>query len=156
MPITLLNVSGGLTETVLGGGGGGTKPSHASINSHHGTGAGQAALNNTIKVSQVNRRSAVTKCSIDEENESGDDESFLLTNLDLIMNSNDLLDGEYGLGYIKCCRCDLRLEYYNEDSLGGLIVICSTILHRELSLVAPFVLDMITAIMRFELSLSVF
>ena len=64
------------------------------------------------------------------------------------MNNSELLSGEYGLSYIKCSRCDSRLEYYNEDSLGGMIVICSTFVHRESALAAPMILDMLNAIMR--------
>lgn len=111
-----------------------------SINSYQGL--------HINKNSQVSRRSAVTKCSIDDENQSLDDDSQYLSNLDLIMNSNEFSDGQFGLSYLKCCKCDLRLEHYSEDAIGGMIVICSTILHRELSLIAPFIIDVIISIMR--------
>lgn len=104
-----------------------------------------------VKLSQVGRRSAVTKCSIDDENTNeSDNENIFLTNYDIIMNSSELLSGEHGLCYIKCARCDLRLEYYNEDALGSLIVCCSTIVHRESSLAAPLILDMVGATIRYS------
>ncbi|CAF0899614.1 unnamed protein product [Brachionus calyciflorus] len=101
-----------------------------------------------VKLSQVGRRSAVTKCSLDDENTESDSETMFMSNYDLIMNANELLTGEYGLSYIKCSRCDSRLEYYSEDSLGGLLVICSTFVHRESALSAPLILDMLNATMR--------
>jgi hypothetical protein len=63
--------------------------------------------------------------------------------------SESILSGESGLCYISCQRCQCRLEYYNEESLSGLILICSTLIHRECALAAPFILDMIIAISRF-------
>lgn len=103
-----------------------------------------------FKINQVVRRSAVTKCSIDDDNTNdSDNENIFLSNFELIMNSNDLLNGEFGFCYIKCSRCDSRLEYYAEDSIGSLIVACSTIVHRESALAAPFILDMLIAIMRY-------
>lgn len=58
---------------------------------------------------------------------------------------------ERGLGYLTCQRCFCRIETYNEDTLGGLIVACSTLVHRDCQLAAPFILDMILAITRFDL-----
>ena len=105
--------------------------------------------NQPVKLSQVGRRSAVTKCSFDDENTNeSESEHMFMSNHQLIMNSNELLNGEYGLCYIKCTRCNLRMEHYNEESLGGLIVICSTFVHIESSLAAPLILDMLNAIMR--------
>jgi hypothetical protein len=110
-------------------------------------------LTHHVRLSQVNRKSAITKYSIDDNEASAaydsNDENTYLSKYDLIMNSNDLFNGEFGLTYIKCFRCDARLEYYSEDSLGGLIVACSTIVHRECSLAAPLILDMIVSIMRY-------
>lgn len=104
------------------------------------------------KHSQVSRRSAVTKCSMDDEGlvlHGSDDESAqFLSNHELILNSSEFSDGQYGLTYVRCLKCDARLEIYSEDVLGGLIVICSTVIHREIDLVAPFLIDMIIAIMR--------
>lgn len=57
--------------------------------------------------------------------------------------------GESGLCYITCQRCNCRLEFYNEEALSGMIIICSTLIHRECTLAAPFILDMIIAITRF-------
>lgn len=140
---SLLNVTGFGENAMLG-----NKIPHASIMSNQTMNLGAGASGYLSKLNmQINRRSAVTKSSIDEELDSADDDQFI-SNLEMIMNSSDLFDGQYGLTYIKCCRCDARLEYYPEDSLGSLIVICSTIVHRELNLMAPFVLDMLTAIMR--------
>lgn len=103
---------------------------------------------------QVNRKSAITKYSIDDLDSSvvydplNADDNFYLSKYEMIMNSYELFNGEYGLTYIKCFRCDARLEFYAEDSLGGLIVACSTVVHREPSLAAPFILDMIISVMR--------
>jgi hypothetical protein len=107
-----------------------------------------------VRLSQVNRKSAITKYSIDDIEASAagydsSDETTYLSKYDLIMNSSELFSGEFGLAYIKCFRCDARLEYYSEDAIGGLIVACSTIVHRECSLAAPLILDMIVSIMRF-------
>jgi hypothetical protein len=103
------------------------------------------------RLSQVVRKSAITKYSMDDDaNQQYDstDENTYLSKYDLIMNSNELFNGEYGLTYIKCFRCDSRLEYYNEDSLGGLITLCTTLVHRECFLAAPFILDMLIPILR--------
>lgn len=113
------------------------------------TSAALAAYMN--KHSQVSRRSAVTKCSLDDDglqHQSDDESQQFLSNFDLIMNSNEFSDGQYGLTYVKCFKCDARIEIYSEDALGGLIVICSTVIHRELSMIAPFLIDMIISIMR--------
>lgn len=59
--------------------------------------------------------------------------------------------GETGLCYINCQRCDCRLEYYNEETLSGLIIICSTLIHRECILAAPYILDIIIAIARLKI-----
>jgi len=56
--------------------------------------------------------------------------------------------GDTGLCYINCQRCSCRLEYYTEETLSGLIIICSTLIHRECILAAPFILDMLIAIAR--------
>ena len=64
------------------------------------------------------------------------------------LNTDYIYNGECGLGYINCQRCNCRLENYNEDTLGSLIVICSTLVHRETVLAAPFILDMIIAVAR--------
>ena len=110
----------------------------------------QLTQNTHARLSQVNRKSAITKFSIDDDANAYDstDENVYLSKYDLIMNSNDLFNGDYGLTYIKCFRCDVRLEYYTEDLLGGMIVACSTVVHRECSLAAPLILDMIISIMR--------
>lgn len=103
------------------------------------------------KNSQVSRRSAVTKCSLDDDvgGLGSDDESQeFLSNFDLIMNSTEFSEGQYGLTYMNCFKCDARLEIYSEDALGGLIVICSTVLHRELSMIASFLIDMLIVILR--------
>ena len=63
--------------------------------------------------------------------------------------SDIIISGESGLCYINCQRCNCRLEYYNEESLSGMIIICSTLIHRECALAAPFILDMIIAITRY-------
>lgn len=126
-----------------------------------GTASALAAYMN--KNSQVSRRSAVTKCSLDDEaggagaGAGSDDESQqFLSNFDLIMNAPEFADGQYGLAYVKCFKCDARLEVYSEDVLGGLIVICSTVLHRELNMIASFVIDMIIAIMRLVFQIQIY
>ena len=49
---------------------------------------------------------------------------------------------------IDCPRCGKTLEIYSEDTLGHLIVICSSIIQKECALVAPFILDMILSVTR--------
>jgi hypothetical protein len=103
---------------------------------------------NVIKISHISRRSAVT-CNL----ESGDYEAQLETlekhtTLYLVMNSKKLDSGEYGLSYLKCLRCNRRLELYSEDVIGGLIVICGTYVHRESAQAAPFIIDMIMVILK--------
>jgi hypothetical protein len=63
-------------------------------------------------------------------------------------NSTMLNSGEYGLSYMACQRCGCRLESYSEDTLGSLVVICSTLVYRESELAAPFILDMLMAAIR--------
>jgi len=145
---------------------GGGAPIGGAISSGAGVGQGTEAffrhnnsctqLTHHVRLSQVNRKSAITKYSIDDNEASAagydsNDETTYLSKYDLIMNSSELFSGEFGLAYIKCFRCDARLEYYSEDAIGGLIVACSTIVHRECSLAAPLILDMIVSIMRFDL-----
>jgi hypothetical protein len=45
-------------------------------------------------------------------------------------DSHMLNSGEYGLCYITCARCQCRMEAYGEDTLGSLLVICSTLVYR--------------------------
>lgn len=59
-----------------------------------------------------------------------------------------LNSGEYGLSYMACQRCGCRLEAYSDDTLGSLVVICSTLVYRESELAAPFILDMLMAAIR--------
>jgi hypothetical protein len=70
------------------------------------------------------------------------------SNLQLIMNSNVLLNGEYGLCYKRCLRCNRRLEFYGDDALASLIVACGILVHRECSLAAPLILEMIMATLK--------
>jgi hypothetical protein len=70
------------------------------------------------------------------------------SNLKLIMNSNALLSGEYGLCYKRCLRCNRRLEHYSDESIGGLIVACAAVVHRECTLAAPLILEMIIACLK--------
>lgn len=109
------------------------------------------------KNSQVSRRSAVTKSSMDEDamaaaaqlHQSDDESMQFLSNYELIMNSTEFFSGLFGLSYAKCFRCESRLEIYSEDIIGSLIVICSMAIHREVNLVAPLLIDMIIPIMRY-------
>lgn len=50
---------------------------------------------------------------------------------------------------IECEVCDKYIELYSEDTLGHLVLICSTILQRECSLVAAYILDIILAVCRY-------
>lgn len=59
-----------------------------------------------------------------------------------------LNSGEYGLSYMACQRCGCRLEAYSDDTLGSMVVICSTLVYRESELAAPFILDMLLAAIR--------
>jgi hypothetical protein len=147
---------------------GGGMPGGAASGGVAGLGSGTEAffrhnnsciqLTHNVRLSQVNRKSAITKYSIDDNEASAaydsNDENIYLSKYDMVMNSNELFNGEFGLTYIKCFRCEARLEYYSEDSLGGLIVACSTIVHRECSLAAPLILDMIVSIMRYILNIQ--
>jgi len=58
------------------------------------------------------------------------------------------INGEYGICSMKCLRCDQQIECYNEETIGSLIVVCSTIVHYECSLAAPFILDMILTVLK--------
>jgi len=49
---------------------------------------------------------------------------------------------------LACERCGVRLETYDEATLGSLVVACGTLLHRDPHLAAPFVLDMLLATAR--------
>jgi hypothetical protein len=49
---------------------------------------------------------------------------------------------------IECERCGKLLELYSEETLGHLILICSSIIQRECALVAPYVLDIILSVTR--------
>lgn len=150
----------GMIGSLMGGGGGEHHHHYHSLHysSVHsatyqagGMTGGMAAAYMANKTSQASRRSAVTKCSLDDElfmmAHQSDDE--FLSNLELIMNSTEFADGQFGLTYLKCLKCDVRLECYGEDVIGSLIVVCSTVIHRELSLVSPFLIDMIIPIMRY-------
>ena len=60
------------------------------------------------------------------------------------VNSSNSTSG-MGLGYIQCQRCMCQLETYNEESMGTMILICSTLVHRDSHMAAPFILDMLMA-----------
>ena len=69
--------------------------------------------------------------------------------VDLVrINASALLNSEYGVSYMRCSKCNCYMERYAEDALASLVVICSTIIHRDCNLAAPFILDMITAIIK--------
>jgi hypothetical protein len=107
-----------------------------------GLSQGQNAIN--TRQAHSGRRSAVTTSSFDDANEENDN----LDELDQALNLTDNYSGECGLSYIRCLRCNCQLEFYNEEVLSSLIVACSTIIHRECSLAAPFILEMIMSITR--------
>ncbi len=52
------------------------------------------------------------------------------------------------LNIIDCERCGKQLELYSEDTLGHLVLICSSIIQRECGLVAPYILDIILGVTR--------
>ena len=93
------------------------------------------------RMSPLGRRSAVALVS--DEAEENDKENQLSSSL---QNLVDYFGGECGLCHVKCQRCGCYMEIYNEDVIGTLIVICSTVVHRESTLAAPFILDMILSI----------
>lgn len=101
--------------------------------------AGNDSMRN--KMSPLGRRSAVALVS--DEGEENEKENQLSSSL---QNLVDYFGGECGLCHVKCQRCGCNLEIYNEDVIGTLIVICSTVVHRESTLAAPFILDMILSI----------
>ncbi len=46
----------------------------------------------------------------------------------------------------KCEKCGYQIEYYGEETIGTLIVICSTFIHRDCTLAASDILDMLVSI----------
>ena len=57
---------------------------------------------------------------------------------------------KYQLNVIDCERCGKQLELYTEDTLGHLILICSSIIQRECGLVAPYILEIILGVTRHD------
>ena len=84
----------------------------------------------------------------DDDLIENDDVINQYSNLKLIMNSNALLSGEYGLCYKRCLRCNRRLEHYSDESIGGLIVACAAVVHRECTLAAPLIIEMLIACLK--------
>jgi hypothetical protein len=114
---------------------------------------------NKIMISKKNNKGLKTEASFEKNEENFDDIVIDLASdrsnmLYLIMNSNQFHTSEYGLSHLKCLRCNRRLELYNEETIGTLIVICSTFVHRECTLAAPFLIDMIMAILKYFLYFS--
>lgn len=48
----------------------------------------------------------------------------------------------------KCDKCGQPIEYYNEECIGYCIIVCGTLVHREPSIAAPLLIDMIETIGR--------